>query len=80
MGTQSDGHQPSLKIPKHMYPIHDIGACCPNRYEGRGDGDRGERKGAGGGRRGGVGSKKKFVSRSVKVGLQFLVGRIGRYL
>lgn len=37
------------------------------------------RKGAGG-RRGGVGSKKKSVSRSVKVGLQFPVGRIGRYL
>ncbi|CAL9061262.1 unnamed protein product [Musa banksii] len=36
------------------------------------------RKGAGG-RRGG-GPKKKPVSRSVKAGLQFPVGRIGRYL
>ncbi|KAG6479133.1 hypothetical protein ZIOFF_062594 [Zingiber officinale] len=37
------------------------------------------RKGAGG-RRGGGGPKKKPVSRSVKAGLQFPVGRIGRYL
>lgn len=36
------------------------------------------KKGAGG-RRGG-GPKKKPVSRSVKAGLQFPVGRIGRYL
>ncbi|KAK9002634.1 hypothetical protein V6N11_025303 [Hibiscus sabdariffa] len=36
------------------------------------------KKGAGG-RKGG-GSKKKPVSRSVKAGLQFPVGRIGRYL
>ncbi|OWM68819.1 hypothetical protein CDL15_Pgr025006 [Punica granatum] len=35
-------------------------------------------KGAGG-RRGG-GPKKKPISRSVKAGLQFPVGRIGRYL
>ncbi|KAG2626979.1 hypothetical protein PVAP13_3KG485641 [Panicum virgatum] len=32
------------------------------------------------GRRGGGGPKKKPVSRSVKAGLQFPVGRIGRYL
>nr|BAJ99290.1 predicted protein [Hordeum vulgare subsp. vulgare] len=32
------------------------------------------------GRRGGGGPKKKAVSRSVKAGLQFPVGRIGRYL
>jgi outer membrane biosynthesis protein TonB len=32
------------------------------------------------GRRGGGGPKKKSVSRSVKAGLQFPVGRIGRYL
>lgn len=38
-----------------------------------------EKKGAGG-RRGGGGPKKKPVSRSVKAGLQFPVGRIGRYL
>ncbi|OIT01222.1 putative histone h2a.5 [Nicotiana attenuata] len=37
-----------------------------------------EKKGAGG-RKGG-GPKKKAVSRSVKAGLQFPVGRIGRYL
>ncbi|KAG6476300.1 hypothetical protein ZIOFF_065539 [Zingiber officinale] len=37
------------------------------------------RKGAGG-RRGGGGPKKRPVSRSVKAGLQFPVGRIGRYL
>lgn len=36
------------------------------------------KKGAGG-RKGG-GPKKKAVSRSVKAGLQFPVGRIGRYL
>ncbi|XP_038982144.1 probable histone H2A.3 [Phoenix dactylifera] len=39
---------------------------------------KGSRKG-GGGRKGG-GPKKKPVSRSVKAGLQFPVGRIGRYL
>ncbi|XP_062172765.1 probable histone H2A.4 [Alnus glutinosa] len=38
-----------------------------------------EKKGAGG-RRGGGGPKKKPVTRSVKAGLQFPVGRIGRYL
>jgi histone H2A len=38
-----------------------------------------EKKGAGG-RRGGGGPKKKPVSRSVKAGLQFPVGRIGRFL
>lgn len=37
-----------------------------------------EKKGAGG-RKGG-GPKKKAVTRSVKAGLQFPVGRIGRYL
>jgi hypothetical protein len=37
------------------------------------------KKGAAG-RRGGGGPKKKPVSRSVKAGLQFPVGRIGRYL
>lgn len=37
-----------------------------------------EKKGAGG-RRGG-GPKKAAVSRSLKAGLQFPVGRIGRYL
>ncbi|KAH7866754.1 hypothetical protein Vadar_024461 [Vaccinium darrowii] len=37
------------------------------------------RKGAGG-RKGGGGPKKKPVTRSVKAGLQFPVGRIGRYL
>ncbi|OEL15780.1 putative histone H2A.4 [Dichanthelium oligosanthes] len=37
------------------------------------------KKGAAG-RRGGAGPKKKPVSRSVKAGLQFPVGRIGRYL
>ncbi|KAJ3669173.1 hypothetical protein LUZ60_011123 [Juncus effusus] len=36
-------------------------------------------KGAGG-RRGGGGTKKKPVTRSVKAGLQFPVGRVGRYL
>ncbi|XP_019161471.1 PREDICTED: uncharacterized protein LOC109158107 [Ipomoea nil] len=39
----------------------------------------GKVKKGGGGRRGG-GPKKKPVSRSVKAGLQFPVGRIGRYL
>ncbi|KAF3782166.1 putative histone H2A-6, partial [Nymphaea thermarum] len=38
------------------------------------------KKGAGGRRGGGAGPKKKPVSRSVKAGLQFPVGRIGRYL
>jgi histone H2A len=37
-------------------------------------------KKAAAGRRGGGGPKKKPVSRSVKAGLQFPVGRIGRYL
>ncbi|XP_020086411.1 histone H2A-like [Ananas comosus] len=37
------------------------------------------KKGAGG-RRGGGGPKKKPVSRSIKAGLQFPVGRIGRFL
>ncbi|KAL2468013.1 Histone H2A [Forsythia ovata] len=34
----------------------------------------------GDGERKGSGSKKKPVSRSIKVGVQFTVGRIGRYL
>lgn len=38
------------------------------------------KKGAAGRRGGGGGPKKKPVSRSVKSGLQFPVGRIGRYL
>ncbi|CAL4901161.1 unnamed protein product [Urochloa decumbens] len=38
------------------------------------------KKGAAGRRGGGGGPKKKPVSRSVKAGLQFPVGRIGRYL
>lgn len=38
------------------------------------------KKGAGAGGRRGGGPKKKPVSRSVKAGLQFPVGRIGRYL
>uniref|UniRef100_A0A0E0L3G6 Histone H2A n=1 Tax=Oryza punctata TaxID=4537 RepID=A0A0E0L3G6_ORYPU len=38
------------------------------------------KKAGAGGRRGGGGPKKKPVSRSVKAGLQFPVGRIGRYL
>uniref|UniRef100_A0A803Q0I0 Histone H2A n=1 Tax=Cannabis sativa TaxID=3483 RepID=A0A803Q0I0_CANSA len=37
------------------------------------------KKGSAGGR-GSSGPKKKSVSRSVKAGLQFPVGRIGRYL
>ena len=37
-----------------------------------------DKKGAGG--RKGSGSRKKSVTRSVKAGLQFPVGRIGRYL
>ncbi|XP_072955278.1 probable histone H2A.5 [Typha angustifolia] len=40
---------------------------------------RGRAKKGAGGRRGG-GARKKPVSRSVKAGLQFPVGRIGRYL
>ncbi|KAF9599070.1 hypothetical protein IFM89_033677 [Coptis chinensis] len=38
------------------------------------------KKGAGGRKFGGGGPKKKSVSRSVKAGLQFPVGRLGRYL
>ncbi|KAL9256251.1 putative histone H2A.4 [Drosera capensis] len=40
------------------------------------------KRGGGAGRRGGItgASKKKPVSRSMKAGLQFPVGRIGRYL
>lgn len=38
------------------------------------------RKGAGGRKGGGGGPKKKPVTRSVRAGLQFPVGRIGRYL
>ncbi|KAF7142963.1 hypothetical protein RHSIM_Rhsim05G0188100 [Rhododendron simsii] len=38
------------------------------------------RKGVGGRKGGGGGPKKKPVTRSVKAGLQFPVGRIGRYL
>ncbi|KAI3871107.1 hypothetical protein MKW98_015007, partial [Papaver atlanticum] len=37
------------------------------------------KKGAGG-RKGNGGPKKKSVTRSVRAGLQFPVGRIGRYL
>ena len=42
------------------------------------DGDGKVKKGAGG--RKADGSRKKAVSRSVKAGLQFPVGRIGRFL
>lgn len=38
------------------------------------------KKGAGGRKGGGGGPKKKPVTRSAKAGLQFPVGRIGRYL
>lgn len=38
------------------------------------------KKGAAGRRGGGGGPKKKPVTRSVRAGLQFPVGRIGRYL
>ncbi|XP_031487748.1 histone H2A-like [Nymphaea colorata] len=49
--------------------------------EAAGGGTSGKlKKGAGGRRGGGAGPKKKPVSRSVKAGLQFPVGRIGRYL
>lgn len=37
------------------------------------------KKGAGG-RKGGGGPRKKAVTRSIRAGLQFPVGRIGRYL
>ncbi|CAM0955172.1 unnamed protein product [Alopecurus aequalis] len=43
-------------------------------------GAKATKKAGAAGRRGGGGPKKKSVSRSVKAGLQFPVGRIGRYL
>ncbi|KAM0826181.1 hypothetical protein ACQ4PT_055274 [Festuca glaucescens] len=43
-------------------------------------GAKATKKAGAAGRRGGGGPKKKAVSRSVKAGLQFPVGRIGRYL
>jgi histone H2A len=40
----------------------------------------GKKKGAGGRKGPGGGPRKKTVTKSVKAGLQFPVGRIGRYL
>jgi len=45
-----------------------------------GAGAGGKAKKGAGGRKAGGGPRKKSVSRSVKAGLQFPVGRIGRYL
>ncbi|KAM7255182.1 hypothetical protein ACFE04_020423 [Oxalis oulophora] len=45
-----------------------------------GGGGKGKKGAAGGRKFGGGGPKKKSVSRSTKAGLQFPVGRIGRYL